>query len=250
MGFVTGRLAVLAAALVVAVPSSTPVALADWRDEIKVLRIGVMTGPNSAYRLAQLEPFRAYLAEKLAVPVEIIPARDYRALIDAQVGSRVHYAIYSATAFAAAAAAEDHSEQKRRLMEQARQQAEARRTAADELRSASGRFDQVRLGTPAMRLLLELLTTALGNARLHRESGDFLLDGARADDADLGIRLTAWRTPGRSTVLRSVDGDLTADDLTVAVESTSTPAAGEMSAAEEPVSALKAPMPEVREASA
>ncbi|MGW4025025.1 DUF2397 family protein, partial [Streptomyces sp. NPDC005009] len=143
-----------------------------------------------------------------------------------------------------AAAAEDHSEQKRRLMEQARQQAEARRTAAEELRSASGRFDQVRLGAPAMRLLLELLTTALGNARLHRESGDFLLDGARADDAALGIRLTAWRTPGRSTVLRSVDGDLTADDLTVAVENTSAPVVGE------PVPALKAPMPEVREASA
>jgi hypothetical protein len=40
-----------------------------------------------------------------------------------------------------AAAAEDHSEQKRRLMEQARQQAEGRQAAADELRSASGRFE-------------------------------------------------------------------------------------------------------------
>lgn len=129
-----------------------------------------------------------------------------------------------------AAAAEDHSEQKRRLLEQARQQAEARRSAADELRSASGRFDQVRLGAPAMRLLLELLTTALGNARLHQDTGGFLLDGAQADDADLGIRLTAWRTPGRSTVLRSVDGDLTADDLTVAVESTSAHSAREASA--------------------
>ncbi|MFI8089749.1 TIGR02677 family protein [Streptomyces sp. NPDC086080] len=136
-----------------------------------------------------------------------------------------------------AAAAEDHSEQKHRLMEQARQQAAARQSAADELRSASGRFDQVRLGAPAMRLLLELLTTALGNARLHKDAGDFLLDGAQAADADLGIRLTAWRTPGLSTVLRSVDGDLTTDDLTVTVETTSAPAVGE-------------PMPGAREASA
>ncbi len=136
-----------------------------------------------------------------------------------------------------AAAAEDHSEQKHHLMEQARQQAAACRSAADELRSASGRFDQVRLGAPAMRLLLELLTTALGNARLHQDAGGFLLDDAQADDADLGIRLTAWRTPGRSTVLRSVDGDLTMDDLTVAVESTSAPAVGE-------------PMPQAGEASA
>lgn len=126
-----------------------------------------------------------------------------------------------------AAAAEDHAEQKRRLMAAAREEAEARRAAADELRSASGRFDQVRLGAPAMRLLLELLTAALGNAQLHKgntgdQGGDapegFLLDGAHASDADLGIRLTAWRTPGRHTVLRSVDGDLTADDLTLAVE--------------------------------
>lgn len=130
-----------------------------------------------------------------------------------------------------AAAVEDHTAQKRRLMEQARQQAGARQAAADELRSASGRFDQVRLGAPAMRLLLELLTTALGNAQLHKDDDrDFLLNGAQAHDAALGIRLTAWRTPGRPTVLRSVDGDLTADDLTLAVESMSTPAVGEASA--------------------
>ncbi len=135
-----------------------------------------------------------------------------------------------------AAAAEDHSEQKRRLLEHAREHAEARQAAADELRSAAGRFDQVRLSAPAMRLLLELLTAALGNAQLHKDAGDFLLDGAQAGDADLGIRLTAWRTPGRHTVLQSFDGDLTADDLTLAVESASMrvgepmPEAGEASA--------------------
>ncbi|WP_051113682.1 TIGR02677 family protein [Streptomyces davaonensis] len=129
------------------------------------------------------------------------------------------------------AAVEDHGEQKRRLMEEARELAAARQAAAAELRSASGRFDQVRLGSAAMRLLLELLTAALGNAQLHRKDGDFQLDGGHADDADLGIRLTAWRTPGRHTLLRSVDGDLTADDLTLAVESTSAPAAAEEASA-------------------
>ncbi len=128
------------------------------------------------------------------------------------------------------AAAEDHTEQKRRLMEQAREEAAARRAAADELRSASGYFGQVRLSAPAMRLLLELLTTALGQARLHRSATGFELDGARASDADLGILLTVWRTPGRHTVLRSVDGDLAADDLTVAVESIGTPVPSEATA--------------------
>lgn len=130
-----------------------------------------------------------------------------------------------------AAAVEDHRVQKHRLLEQAREQAAARRAAAAELRSASGRFDEVRLGSAAMRLLLELLTAALGNAQLHKEAGDFQLDDAQAGDADLGIRLTAWRTPGRHTLLRSVDGDLTADDLTLAVESASAPAAAEEASA-------------------
>lgn len=89
----------------------------------------------------------------------------------------------------------------------------------------------MRLGSAAMRLLLELLTAALGNAQLHKEAGDFQLDDAQAGDADLGIRLTAWRTPGRHTLLRSVDGDLTADDLTLAVESASAPAAAEEASA-------------------
>ncbi|MFF4836245.1 TIGR02677 family protein [Streptomyces sp. NPDC001315] len=132
-----------------------------------------------------------------------------------------------------AAAVEDHGEQKHRLMEAAREQAAARHAAAAELRSASGRFEQVKLGSAAMRLLLELLTTALGNAQLHKGdtgAGAFLLDGAQVSDADLGIRLTAWRTPGRHTLLRSVDGDLTADDLTLVVESAAKPAAEEASA--------------------
>lgn len=94
----------LAAALALALLAASSSARADWRDEIKVFRVGVMTGPNAAYRLSQFEPFRAYLEAKLAVPVEVLPAPDYRALIDAQATSRVHYAIYSASAFATAAA--------------------------------------------------------------------------------------------------------------------------------------------------
>ncbi|MGW1046857.1 DUF2397 family protein [Streptomyces sp. NPDC002547] len=128
-----------------------------------------------------------------------------------------------------AGAVEDHGAQKRHLLEQARQQAAERQAAAAELRSASGRFDQVRLTSAAMRLLLELLTTALGIAQLHHSAGGILLDGAQAGDAELGIQLTAWRTPGRHTLLRSVDGDLTADDLTLVVESLSVPAGQEAS---------------------
>src|SRR5689334_17262502 len=78
--------------------------LADWRDDIKVLRVGYLAGDNVAYRAAQLEPFRAYLEGKIGLPVELVPAPTYGALIEAQAGSRVQYAIYSAASFATASA--------------------------------------------------------------------------------------------------------------------------------------------------
>lgn len=96
------RLRIIAGFLA-ALVSVSPLAHADWRDEIKVLRVGVMTGANASYRAAQLEPFKLYLESRLSVPVEIIPTQDYATLIDAQASSRVHYAILSAAAFAIAA---------------------------------------------------------------------------------------------------------------------------------------------------
>jgi phosphonate transport system substrate-binding protein len=76
---------------------------ADWRDDQKLLRVGIIAGTDSAYRIALLEPFRAYLEAKIALPVEIVPVGSYSALIDAQAGARIHYAIHSATSFATAA---------------------------------------------------------------------------------------------------------------------------------------------------
>lgn len=81
---------------------TTASAFAAWRDDVKVLRVGVLGGTDAAYRLATLEPFRVYLQDKTGVPVEIVPAATYDALIDAQAGGQVDYAIYSATAFATA----------------------------------------------------------------------------------------------------------------------------------------------------
>ena len=88
----------LAASLLVSAGS----ALAAWRDDVDVLRVGILGGSDAAYRLATLEPFRVYLQDKTGIPVEIVPAADYNALIDAQAGGQVDYAIYSATAYATA----------------------------------------------------------------------------------------------------------------------------------------------------
>jgi uncharacterized protein (TIGR02677 family) len=122
-----------------------------------------------------------------------------------------------------ASAVEDHSEQKRRLAEAARAQVEARRAAAEELRSTSGRFSHIRLTSAALSLLLELLATALGNARLRcagngsaQERG-FALEDASSEDVELGVRLTVRSVDGFSTVLRAADGDLTLDGLDLSV---------------------------------
>jgi phosphonate transport system substrate-binding protein len=97
--------ALLAALLTLLMAAAYPAAgFADWRDDIKVLRVGFLAGDNPTYRTTQLEPFRAYLEGKLGIPVELVPSPTYDALIEAQSGGRIQYAIYSAASFATAAA--------------------------------------------------------------------------------------------------------------------------------------------------
>jgi phosphonate transport system substrate-binding protein len=90
------RLAALAACLLAGA------ARADWRDDIKVFRVGVPVGENAAYRLRQVEPFRQYLQTKLGIHVELFPATSYDAMIDAAASARIHYGIFSATAYVSA----------------------------------------------------------------------------------------------------------------------------------------------------
>ncbi|QJS10807.1 TIGR02677 family protein [Streptomyces argyrophyllae] len=195
--------------------------LARWFDE---------AAPQDAHDIA-VAAFGLYAARHLGIPPatdEVVPA--YTSwwtgpMVEVPValrerGSRAQRGRTSAV--------EDHSAQKRRLREAAREQAAARAAAADELRSASGRFAEVRLTSAALGLLLELLATALGNAQLRRRAGtdgkgatEFDLDQAHSEDAELGIRLTVRRTAGARCVLHSVDGDLLLDDLELDVGRTS-----------------------------
>ena len=78
---------------------------ADWRDETKVLRVGYLSTGNQAQNAARMETFRAYLEGRIGLPVDVVPATAYAALIDATVAGRIQYAIHSATSFAIAAAA-------------------------------------------------------------------------------------------------------------------------------------------------
>ncbi|MFB7998972.1 TIGR02677 family protein [Streptomyces sp. NPDC056002] len=201
--------------------------LARWFDE---------AAPQDAHDIA-VAAFGLYGARHLGIPPatdEVVPA--YTSwwtgpVVEVPValrerGSRAQRGRTSAV--------EDHSAQKQLLREAAGQRAEARAAAADELRSASGGFAEVRLTSAALGLLLELLATALGNAQLRRRSGtggegtaDFDLDSACSEDAELGIRLTVRRTEGIQTVLHSADGDLLLDDVELDVGRISVAGGGE-----------------------
>jgi phosphonate transport system substrate-binding protein len=98
------RQTIRAAAAVLALALSTTVARADWREDVKVLRIGFIASSGPAADIARLEPFRAYMESRLALPVELVPATSESSLIDAQASARVQYAIDSAAGYASAAA--------------------------------------------------------------------------------------------------------------------------------------------------
>jgi uncharacterized protein (TIGR02677 family) len=88
----------------------------------------------------------------------------------------------------------DPSADRRRLIAEARREAEQRQAAASEL-AITGALDGATVSPAARDLLLDLL-------------GDLLTrDGTDTVDHDLGLRLTA--TPGPDTVITSVDGTTT-----------------------------------------
>ncbi|MEU6709303.1 TIGR02677 family protein [Streptomyces wuyuanensis] len=204
--------------------------LARWFDE---------AAPQDAHDIA-VAAFGLYGARHLGVPPatdEVVPA--YTSWWTGPV-VKVPVALRERGSRAQrgrASAVEDHSAQKQLLREAARQRVAARAAAADELRSASGRFAEVRLTSAALGLLLELLATALGNAQLSRrdsangeKSASFDLDAASSEDVELRIRLTVRRSTGTRTVLYSADGDLLLDDLVLDIGRTSPMVDGEAEA--------------------
>jgi phosphonate transport system substrate-binding protein len=74
---------------------------ADWREDMGTFRVAIAADGNAALAAARAEPFRLALEKALSMPVEIVTARDYGALIEAAGRSRIEYAVMSSTAFAA-----------------------------------------------------------------------------------------------------------------------------------------------------
>nr|WP_255429958.1 DUF2397 family protein [Streptomonospora sp. PA3] len=110
--------------------------------------------------------------------------------------------------------ARDHSAQRSRLRDAAESSAHWRRSAAQELRRVlaepTGDDSRIRLSDPAMEVLMELLTAALG-------SGDATRRPVSAGDLELGVRLHVRHDPQAAIALRASGGDLNLDGLRLRV---------------------------------
>jgi phosphonate transport system substrate-binding protein len=75
-------------------------AYADWRDDIKTLRLGIVGGTRPAIAMRQAEPFRHALQQALGIKVRLVAVNDLAALIAAQEKLHVDYAVHTASSFA------------------------------------------------------------------------------------------------------------------------------------------------------
>jgi phosphonate transport system substrate-binding protein len=95
-----GAAAVLLCAFASLAPAGA--ARAGWRQDLGTFRIGMSATDAKALSSEETEKIRSGYEAALSMPVEIVMLRDYPALIDAQVSSRIEYAIYTSQSYAAA----------------------------------------------------------------------------------------------------------------------------------------------------
>ena len=90
----------LGALLLGATTLTGTLALADWREEVPVFRIGILGGENEADRLRDHACEKAYLEERLGVPVELYPASDYAGVMQGLLAGQLEYAGLGSSAYA------------------------------------------------------------------------------------------------------------------------------------------------------
>lgn len=81
---------------------STPPALEDWRGELGVFKAGMVRGWSADMSPAMLRRLEKGLAATLGLPVRVVAFERFSSLIDAQERGAIDYAVYSASAYAAA----------------------------------------------------------------------------------------------------------------------------------------------------
>ena len=89
-------------AFAIAVLATIDVSKADWRKDIGVFRIGIITSDKSQEALDRLTPFKLAISEALDIEVDFFRARNATTLINALADERIEYAIFSASSYALA----------------------------------------------------------------------------------------------------------------------------------------------------
>ncbi|MEM6712791.1 MAG: phosphonate ABC transporter substrate-binding protein [Pseudomonadota bacterium] len=82
----------LSALLVGATALTGTAALADWREDVPVFRIGILGGENEADRLREHACQKDYLEGILGVPVELFPASDYAGVLQGLLSGNLEFA--------------------------------------------------------------------------------------------------------------------------------------------------------------
>lgn len=72
--------------------TSTAALAQDWREDVPVFRIGLLGGENESDRLREHECQKAYLEERLGVPVELYPASDYAGVMQGLLAGQLEFA--------------------------------------------------------------------------------------------------------------------------------------------------------------
>lgn len=75
-------------------------ALADWREDVPVFRIGILGGENEADRLRERQCQADFLSERLGVPVELFPASDYAGVMQGLLAGQLEFAELGSSGFA------------------------------------------------------------------------------------------------------------------------------------------------------
>lgn len=81
---------------------ATPSLAQDWKQDYRIVRIGVTSAENEADRMARWQPFRDYLQQALGVEVEIFTAGSYDGIIQALAADQIEFASLGSSAYAAA----------------------------------------------------------------------------------------------------------------------------------------------------
>jgi phosphonate transport system substrate-binding protein len=73
---------------------------ADWHDQVKEIRIGLMGGENTQDRLARYEGFQKLLEARFGVPVKLFPSADYAGVMQGVAAGQLDAAGFGASGFA------------------------------------------------------------------------------------------------------------------------------------------------------